>query len=138
MGRRQVTEGTGKDKKIVGYDFIMNSDKSRFIKEKSAIVYNATYENGVDPYGGLLDIALITGHVTKPKQGWYTRPSVENDKNWRRAESSCEEFWKPLIEDPSFDKAIGDLYLLNSDKDAIDSKLIEAIGEGLDPQTGEA
>lgn len=137
MGRRQITEGTGKDKRIVGYDFIMNSDKSRFIKEKSAIVYNATYENGVDPYGGLLDIALVTGHVIKPKQGWYTRPSVEGDKNWRRAESSCEEFWKPILDDPTFDEEVGKLYLLSSDRKTIDSDMLEAIGEGVDPRTGE-
>lgn len=137
VGRRQNTEGTGKDKKILGYDFILNSDKSRFIKEKSALVYAATYEDGVDPYGGLLDIALVTGHVTKPKQGWYSRPSVEDDKNWRRKESSCSEFWQPILDDPTFDEAIGDLYSLNSDSKPIDSAMLDAIGKGVDPITGE-
>ncbi|MDX1532680.1 MAG: hypothetical protein R3230_00580 [Nitrosopumilaceae archaeon] len=137
MGRRQVTEGTGKDKQIVGYDFIMNSDKSRFIKEKSALVYAATYENGVDPYGGLLDIALVTGHVIKPKQGWYSRPNVEDDKNWRRKETSCDEFWQPILDDPTFDQEISNIYSLSSDGDVIDSDMLEAIGEGVDPTTGE-
>jgi hypothetical protein len=135
VGRRQVKDD--KTKEMLGYDFILNSEKSRFIKEKSALVYAATYEHGVDPYGGLLDIALLTGHVVKPKNGWFSRPTVENDKNWRRAESSCDEFWKPLLEDATFDAEIGKLYLLSSEGTTVDSKLLEAIGEGVDPTTGE-
>lgn len=135
VGRRQVKDDATKE--MLGYDFILNSDKSRFIKEKSALVYAATYEQGVDPYGGLLDVALLTGHVTKPKKGWFTRPNVENDKNWRRKESSCDEFWTPILEDPTFDEEVGKLYLLNSDTKTIDSDILEAIGEGVDPTTGE-
>jgi RecA/RadA recombinase len=136
VGRRQVKDE--KTKEMLGYDFILNSDKSRFIKEKSALVYAATYAEGVDPYGGLLDVALLTGHVIKPKQGWYSRPAVEEDKNWRRKESSCHEFWKPIIDDPSFDKAVGELYLLSAGgSKTVDSALLEAIGKGVDPHTGE-
>jgi len=136
VGRRQVKDDVTKE--MLGYDFILNCDKSRFIKEKSALVYSATYENGVDPYGGLLDIALVTGHVVKPKQGWFSRPGVDNDKNWRRKESSSDEFWGPILKDPTFDEEVGKLYLLSAGgTTTIDSDMLDAIGQGVDPNTGE-
>lgn len=108
--KRQIKEG----KEIIGWQFIIDIEKSRTIREKVAIPFDVTYDGGIDIYSGLLDIALITGHVTKPKNGWFTRPFIENDKNWRRNETSSEEFWKPLLDDESFRQEVSNLYLLNS------------------------
>lgn len=108
MGKRQIKE----DKNIVGWQFILNVEKSRSIRERSAIPLDVTYDDWIDTYSGLLDIALITGHVTKPNMGWYIRPSIVGDKKWRKKETSTAEFWNPLLSDESFKTAVHDLYAL--------------------------
>lgn len=110
IGKRQIKDG----KDVVGWNFVLNVDKSRTIKQKSAIPFEVTYENGIDKYTGLLDIALATGHVIQPKKGYYQRPGVENDKNWRRKQTSTAEFWDPILEDETFRTAVSDMYCLNS------------------------
>ena len=50
IGRRQQKEGT----EITGYDFILNAEKSRTVKEKSKFPISVTFSGGIDPYSGLL------------------------------------------------------------------------------------
>ena len=135
VGRRQIKEG----KEITGWTFVLNVEKSRFVKEKAAIPFDVMFDGGISKYSGLLDVALITGHVETPKKGWYTRPSIEEDKNWRRKESNCDEFWEPILADESFHEAVKKLYSLDSGK-MFSEDLIEALGatvEEIDYETGE-
>lgn len=110
IGKRQIKDGSN----IIGWQFILNVEKSRIVRERSIIPFEVTYEGGLDLYSGLLDIALITGHVTKPKNGFFTRPSVENDKSWRRTSTSCKEFWEPLLSDETFKQKSSEIYMLNT------------------------
>jgi RecA/RadA recombinase len=110
IGRRQVKDGT----EIQGWEFVLNVEKSRFLREKSAIPFTVTYEGGIEKYSGLLDIAKASGWVVSEKQGWYSRPSVEDDKNWRRKDTNSDDFWMPLLENPDFHNAIHDMYKLGS------------------------
>ena len=50
IGRRQNKTGT----EVTGYDFIINVEKSRFIKEKSKIPISVTWEGGIDEMSGLM------------------------------------------------------------------------------------
>jgi RecA/RadA recombinase len=141
IGRRQVKDGTD----LIGYDFIMNADKSRDIKEKSAIPISVTYEGGINKFSGLLDVALATGYVTKPKNGWFTRPMVEDDKNWRRKDTDSDEFWDPLMQSDQFKRAVEDMFKIGSSKKFEDTDLEGDIVYGkdteddidFDPETGE-
>lgn len=130
VGKRQVKDGST----LVGWQFILNVEKSRSIREKSAIPFEVTYEGGIDTYSGLLDIALITGHVTRPKMGWYTRPMIEGDKNWRKKDTSTKEFWDPLLSDESFKAAVHDLYKLNGGNQLLQQKMDAFL---VDEDTGE-
>jgi RecA/RadA recombinase len=98
IGRRQDKVGA----EVKGYEFIINVDKSRFVKEKSKIPISVSWEGGIQKWSGLLEIAVESGFVTKPKLGWYTRPTVPEDKNYREKETHTEEFWKPILEDTNF------------------------------------
>ena len=69
LGRQQEKDGT----EIVGYNFIINVEKSRYVKEKSKIPVSVAFEGGINKYSGLLDIALDGGFVTKPANGWYAK-----------------------------------------------------------------
>lgn len=106
---------------VAGYKFTLVADKSRAVKEKSKFPVVVTYEKGINRWSGLLDIALETGHVIKPKVGWYSRPSVENDKSWRAKDTSAAAFWKPIFENTDFKEAchtryaLGEVELLQQD-----------------------
>lgn len=138
LGKRQIKEGSD----LVGWQFILNVEKSRSIREKSAIPFDVTYEGGIDKYSGLLEIARVTGHVVSPKNGWYTRPGVEEDKNWRKKDTASAEFWDPLLNDDEFQQAVHDLYALGGNA-ILQSKLDKMLGEdgdvvdNVDMETGE-
>lgn len=132
IGKRQIKEGTD----IVGWQFILNVEKSRTVRERAAIPFEVTYEGGLDRYSGLLDIAKVTGHVTCPKMGWYTRANVEGDKNWRKKETSTEEFWAPVLSDPSFNEAVSDMYAFKGEA-LFSDKVSQIMNADIDQETGE-
>lgn len=78
--------------------------KGRYAVEHSKLKYMIKHDGGIHPYYGILEDALAGGFVTKPKQGWYSRPCVKDDKSWREKTiwANAEEFWKPLLEDDKF------------------------------------
>ena len=102
VGRSQQKKGT----EIKGYDFIINVEKSRFVKEKSRVPISVTWEGGIDPYSGLLDVALVGGYVTKPSNGWYQRVDIETGEclgtKVREADTRKREFWDDMLADDGF------------------------------------
>ena len=72
VGRQQDKSGT----EIKGYHFIINIDKSRYVKEKSKIPISVSWEGGIQSYSGLLDVAVNGGYIIKPSNCLlYTSPS---------------------------------------------------------------
>lgn len=96
MGRQQEKDGT----ELQGYNFIINVEKSRFVKEKSRIPISVTFDGGIEQYSGLLETALESGHVTKPLVGWYLKKG--DTKKVREAETLTKEFWESILIDPEF------------------------------------
>ena len=95
IGRQQEKDGT----EIVGYNFIINVEKSRYVKEKSKIPVSVSFDGGISKWSGLLDIALESGHVSKPSNGWYAKVDKETgeigDKH-RLDATQTEEFWSDI------------------------------------------
>ena len=102
LGRQQQKQGT----EIKGYNFVINVEKSRFVKEKSKIPISVTWEGGIAPYSGLLDVALAGGYVQKPNVGWYCRVDTDTGElvqpKVREKDTLNEEFWKPIFETTNF------------------------------------
>jgi len=102
IGRQQEKKGT----EITGYNFVINVEKSRFVREKSKIPISVTWEGGIEPYSGLLDVAIEGGYVVKPSNGWYSKVDRSTgeveDKKVRIAETLKEEFWRPLFDNTDF------------------------------------
>ena len=102
LGRQQEKEGT----EIVGYNFIINVEKSRYVKEKSKIPVSVSFDGGLSKWSGLLDIALESKHVVKPSNGWYAKCNPDTgeveDKKYRLADTNTKEFWMPILMDKSF------------------------------------
>jgi len=67
LGRQQEKDG----KDITGYNFVINVEKSRYVKEKSKIPITVSYEGGIKKWSGLLDLALEGGYIAKPTAQSY-------------------------------------------------------------------
>jgi len=101
LGRQQDKKGT----EIQGYHFIINVEKSRYVKEKSKIPITVSWEGGVRKYSGLLDCALAGGYVTKPSNGWYAvvdTTTGEIGPKVRYDGTNDKLFWDPIFAETDF------------------------------------
>ena len=102
IGRQQEKKGT----EIMGYNFVINVEKSRFVREKSKIPISVTWEGGIETYSGLLDVAIEGGYVVKPTIGWYSKVDRKTgeieEAKVRAKETLKESFWKPIFKDTDF------------------------------------
>ncbi len=113
IGRQQEKDGN----EIAGYHFIINVEKSRYVKEKSKIPITVSYEGGINKWSGLLDLSLEAGIITKPKVGWYARVNQEtgeiSDKNMRAKDIVDNgDFWNSVFEETNFASWIKNKYTL--------------------------
>ena len=112
IGRQQDKDG----KELNGYNFVINAEKSRYVKEKSKVSINVTFESGINRWSGLLEMAMESGHIIKPKPGWYQTVDREtgeiSDKNYREADTNTEEFWSPILASKSFNEFVIHKYAL--------------------------
>ena len=124
IGRRQNKVGT----EVTGYDFVINVEKSRYVREKSIIPITVSWEGGIDVASGLLDVALAGEFVVKPKNGWYAKVDQEtgeiDGKNFRQKELT-NEFWHDIITSDKFKKFIEDQYKIG----AVPDKIVDIINE---------
>jgi RecA/RadA recombinase len=108
IGRQQEKDGTD----VVGYNFIINVEKSRFVKEKSKIPIEVSFEGGISKWSGLLDIAIEGGFVVKPSNGWYSLKGEE--KKHRQKDTYTKEFWLPVLTNKDFRSYIESKYMIAS------------------------
>ena len=109
LGRQQDKDGT----EIVGYNFIINVEKSRYVREKSKIPVTVSFDGGINKWSGLLDIALEGNFVTKPSNGWYAKVDQETGEvleKKRFADTQTEEFWKDILADERFKEFVRKKY----------------------------
>lgn len=134
IGRSQEKDGT----EVTGYNFNITVEKSRWVKEKSKVSVQVKFEGGINIYSGILELALESKHVTKPKNGWYQRtdPStgeVLTEKMYRETETNSEEFMRPILLDRTFHQFVVEKFqlshskLLSSDSDLEDLTEDEAV-----------
>lgn len=110
LGRQQEKDG----QELLGYNFIINVEKSRYVREKSKIPVTVKFEGGISKWSGLLDIALENGAVVKPSNGWYSRVNLDTgeieEKKYRLKDTDNKEFWMPILTHKKFQKMVEDQY----------------------------
>jgi len=110
LGRQQEKEGT----EVVGYNFIINVEKSRYVREKSKIPVTVRHDGGISRWSGLLDMAIESGHVVKPSNGWYSRVDKESgeieEKKFRIKDTDTKEFWIPILTTKSIHDWVKETY----------------------------
>jgi RecA/RadA recombinase len=104
VGRQQEKDGT----ELQGYNFIINIEKSRTVKEKSKFPINVTFEHGILKYSGLFDLALEAGIFTSPSKGRYEYNGV---KGYRK-DFDKDQLWELLLTDKPFLDFIERKYML--------------------------
>jgi len=115
LGRQQDKDGT----EIAGYHFVINVEKSRYVKEKSKIPITISFEGGINKWSGLLDIALEGGYIVKPKNGWYAlvdRTTGEIDSKNMRAGDIVDnkELWTKMFNETDFKQYIENKYKMST------------------------
>lgn len=130
IGRQQEKEGSD----LSGYSFVINVEKSRYVKEKSKIPITVKFEGGVSKYSGLLDIALELGRVVKPSNGWYSRvddDGVIEDKKWRAKDTNSADFWNILLNSDSFKEAIRKKFQVSANE-LMSDDILDTISEDVE------
>lgn len=132
IGRQQEKDGT----EISGYNFIINVEKSRYVREKSKIPVSVSFDGGISKWSGLLDIALESGHVIKPNQGWYQQVNVETgeivEKKYRQKDTDTAEFWKPILLSKSFHEFVRKKYQVGNTAILTEATLDDTLGKLMD------
>lgn len=127
LGRQQEKDGT----ELLGWNFIINVEKSRYVREKAKIPVTVKFDGGLSRWSGLLEMALEAKLVVKPSNGWYSRVDTETgeveDKKYRLKDTDNKEFWLPVIMSKAFQEWVKTNYQVGSSKmlsdDSIDAEM---------------
>jgi RecA/RadA recombinase len=113
IGRQQEKDGTD----IAGYHFVINVEKSRYIKEKSKIPISVTWDGGINKWSGLMALALEANYLAKPSNGWYQlvdRETGELVGEKKRAKDIQDngQFWTNVFTTTDFSEYIKSRYTI--------------------------
>lgn len=117
IGRQQEKDGD----ELVGWNFVINIEKSRYAKEKTKIPITVTYTHGIDRWSGFLDNALESGHIikatnTKPHKYFVVdRETGEVPETGYAIKDIPETVWRGLLKDKDFTTFIKTKYSVESD-----------------------
>jgi hypothetical protein len=129
LGRQQEKDGA----ELAGYNFIINVEKSRYVREKSKIPITVRFDGGVSRWSGLLDMALISGHVVKPSNGWYSQVDTDTgeivDKKYRLKDTDTKDFWFPILTNAKFQEWVKTNYQISSGQLMTDQDIDTELGE---------
>jgi len=124
LGRQQDKKGT----EIQGYHFVINVEKSRYVKEKSKIPITVSWDGGVRNYSGLLDVALAGSYITKPSNGWFARVDQgtgEIGSKVRYDQTLEKEFWDPIFAETDFKEFIKKQYTIGHKEQVSMDEIVE-------------
>jgi RecA/RadA recombinase len=104
VGRQQEkVEGA-----VAGFNFVLNVEKSRFVKEKTKLPIMVKFDVGIEPYSGLLENAIEAGFIEKPSPGWYIKKGEK--VKVREADTKTAEFWADILANEEFNTFIRKKY----------------------------
>lgn len=121
LGRQQDSSGTGASKELHGYNYTIRVEKSRFVKEQSKFDVTVNFDNGLERYSGLMELALATGFMVKINDKMISAVNQEDgtfdpkgkQRSWWEKNT---EFWEQLIVNPEFDNKVAAIYTLGGNK----------------------
>lgn len=130
IGKAQEKDGSD----LVGWNFTINIEKSRFVKEKSKFTFQVTYDKGISRWSGLLDLALEGNFVVKPSMGWYSKVSEDGeieDKKYRAKDTNTADFWLPILKNQKFNDFVTSKFAASGGTLLSDEEIDEELEEEL-------
>ena len=110
ISRSQEKEGTD----VVGYNFNLRVEKSRFTKEKSVIPINVTWEGGLNAFSGLFNMAKECGIIAEESKGWYNLVDISTgevltEKKIQKSKIDKDMYIK-ILKMPAFAEYVKETY----------------------------
>lgn len=107
ISKSQEKDGTD----LVGFKFTINIEKSRYVKEKSKLPFQVFFDGGIQKWSSLFELAQESGHIIKPKIGWFQTVDMEtgeiSDKSYRAKDlENNDAYFLKLVKDPVFKEYI--------------------------------
>lgn len=107
IGKSQEKDGT----ELSGWKFTINIEKSRYVREKSKLPFTVMYEDGIQKWTAIFDLAREAGFIHKPKVGWYQlvdpKTGEVDDKNYRQADvMGNDQYFERLVKNVDFKEFI--------------------------------
>jgi RecA/RadA recombinase len=125
ISRSQVKDE--KTKQVIGSEFTILIDKSRYVKQGSRFRFGVDFNEGINKWSGLLDLAVEAGYVIKHPAGWYSRVDMNTgevlEPKMRERDTENKAFWAPILEDPKFDEFIGEKYAIGQGQMILDEEI---------------
>lgn len=103
ISKSQEKDGTD----LVGWNFTINIEKSRYVKEKAKLPFTVLYNSGIKKWSSIFDLAVECGAIIKPKVGWYQTVDLEtgevSEKSYRQKElENNDAFFEKLVKNNTF------------------------------------
>lgn len=112
VGRQQEKDSK---KDLIGYNFVINIEKSRHVKEKSKIPITVLHTGGINKYSGLFEIALEGGFIKEASKGYYT--TFDGSDKLRRSQiEALPGFYSDLINNNNFKEYVKQTYKMSEMK----------------------
>jgi RecA/RadA recombinase len=127
LGKQQDKDGT----ELLGYNFIINVEKSRYVKEKSKIAINVKFNGGIYRWSGLLEMATEAGYI-KQSGAWYQTVDFSTgeliEKKIRQSDIG-DSFYEELIKQEGFKLWVRNRYKLAQVKMLSEKEIEEAFDD---------
>ena len=136
IGKAQEKSTSG-DKELLGYNFTINIEKSRFVKEKSKFPFLVTFDGGIQKYSGLLELATEANMVSVGKYSRSTGYALINQETGEVGDmmpfdkTQTSEFWNPILKSEKFKEHIRNKYgiaygsLLQDEEESTELQLLQ-------------
>jgi len=126
--KAQDATGQGATKVLHGFNFTINIEKSRFVREKEKLSFNVSFETGVNKWSSILDLALESGDATNPKKGYYDLVDPDTgeiliDKPVKESGTENEDFLGVILKRPGFKAFVEKKFKLSPTSLSLDTEV---------------
>jgi len=111
------------DKDEQGFEFIIKTEKSRFVKEGLKFPLVIPDGGQIKKYSGLFDLALETGFLEKSGMRYKIPELPDFDLVWRKDVEDDDDFWNTMFTKTTFVKTIEDNIKVSVDQSEVFKKI---------------